>query len=207
MSGFPAAVPSIVDHPTHCCSDAVTHPLRMRAFLAPSRTPGPTVLRAPLPGAEAGSRPGSEERRSRIASHQPCCLSAPLRSARLQERASGKAVKQSEAQARLQEAEDALDKERRRLGELQVGNRACCACCGDERAVPAVRPPSWASRCRPDLLDFVLLRPPLQERANREAVRRADTEARFADAWRQLQAEREALAAAQVCTSGCTSTS
>lgn len=38
----------------------------------------------------------------------------------------------------------------------------------------------------------------LQERANKEAARRADTEARFADAWRQLQAERDALAAARV---------
>ena len=37
-----------------------------------------------------------------------------------------------------------------------------------------------------------------QDRANQEAARRADTEARFQDAWRQLQAERDALAVAQV---------
>lgn len=39
----------------------------------------------------------------------------------VQERASGKAVKQGEAEARLQEAEAALKQERKRLDELQVG--------------------------------------------------------------------------------------
>lgn len=49
----------------------------------------------------------------------------------------------------------------------------------------------------PPLMSNVL-HTPLQERASKEAQRRADTEARFTDAWRQLQAEREALAAARV---------
>lgn len=48
----------------------------------------------------------------------------------LQERASGKAMKQSEAEARLQEAEAALAKERTRLDELQVGPVLLLTCKG-----------------------------------------------------------------------------
>ena len=63
-------------------------------------------------------------------------------------------------------------------------------------------PGSSASDDHPATARLIQLRPSqqltLQERANKEAARRADTEARFADAWRQLQAERDALAAARV---------
>lgn len=90
-----------------------------------------------------------------------------------------------------------------------AGRRRCAGCGGGSRAAAAAgrqgvqqhasvggwwRPGRahctiWKQQCKP-------LKP--QDRANQEAARRADTEARFQDAWRQLQAEREALAVAQV---------